>query len=115
LYHSNALQRWSYYSNGAEATATAFGVTSLGVWYHIYAQYDSVANQLGISVNNTAMTLQALANSASTVGTFYLGYDGISASYFDGPLDEVYFWKRLLTTAERAENYANGLAGRALS
>lgn len=115
LYHSNAFQRWSFYSGGQEATASAFGVVPLGVWHHLYAQYDSVANLLGISVNNTTMVTAALANGVSTAGAFYMGYDGISGSYFDGALDEVLFWKnRVLTVAERAENYANGLAGRAL-
>jgi hypothetical protein len=91
--------------------ANNFGALSVGVWYHIVAWYDSGSSLCGIAINdgtpNTASTT-GLGPGNETCG-FAIGRPGdYTGNYFDGVIDEVGFWKRALTPAERTELYNSG-------
>jgi hypothetical protein len=98
-----------------DVSASNFGPPSAGVLYHVAAWHDAANNQVGIAVNggtpNTAATTGAPADTAAT---FYLGFDAANAVYFDGLIDEVGLWKRVLTSQDRTDLY-NGGAGLAFS
>jgi RHS repeat-associated protein len=91
--------------------ANNFGSPSTSTWYYICAWHDAVANTVNIQVNNGAI------NSASwTLGVFdgaaplNIGRNGgMIVSYHDGKTDEVTFYKRALTAAERSWLYNNGM------
>lgn len=102
-------------SNGtatANTTANALGAPSTGVWYFIVVWHDSVANTINIQINDG--TVNSTSHSAGvfdSTAPFQLGQVS-SLFYHDGLLDEVGFWKRVLTSGERTSLYnsGNGLA-----
>jgi hypothetical protein len=78
------------------------------------AWHDSVGNTINIQVNNGTAD-----SAAHNLGVFYgtapfaIGArDAAAADYWDGLIDEVGFWKRVLTADERTTLYngGNGLA-----
>ncbi len=86
------------------------GTPSAGTWYHVVAWHDSVNNVIGISVNGgTAVTAARTTGVHDGAGAFYLGGDALG-NFWDGQIDEVGFWKRVLTSQERTDLY-NGGAG----
>lgn len=84
---------------------------SPGTWYHVVAWHDSVNDEIGIAVNAGTP-----ATTARSTGCFDSGAPFRIGSYpelpwpLDGRVDEVGFWKRVLTSQERADLY-NGGAG----
>lgn len=100
----------------ASVTANNGGSLSDNTWYLFHAWHDAANNQLGISVN--AGTPDTAAHSAGvfdSTSNFTVGRsdDGPSMP-FNGRIDELAFWKRVLTGAERTELYNSG-AGLAYS
>ena len=65
---------------------------------------------MGVSINDgTVDTRTTTITMVGGDGDFALGYIDLGATvYFDGRLDEVSFWKRLHTAAERTALYNNG-------
>lgn len=97
----------------ADATVSAdvLGAPSTGTWYFIVAWHDSVNNVIGIQVNNgTANTAAHSAGLTNLTSAFQLGSRGNSTGslFFDGVIDEVSFWKRILTTDEKTALYNSG-------
>lgn len=93
------------------ATANNLGSPSLGTWYHIVGWHDAVNNLVGIAVN--AGTANATATSGTapgdTAAPFELGrYGALASRYMNGRIDEVGYWKRVLTSAERTALYNSG-------
>ena len=113
----NGATRFRFYvtADGATpaiATANNFGLPSIATWYFVLAYHDSVNNVIGIQVNNG--TADTTAHSAGVfVGTAALrigarGSGGAQDEYMNGLVDEVGFWKRLLTSDEKAQIYNSG-------
>jgi len=100
-------------TNIAIAVANNLGNVATGTWYFIVAEHDSVNNLVKITVNNG--TVDTAANPAGGAqdlgGAFYIGRQVGTAYYWDGLVDEVGFWKRLLSAHEKAWLYSAG-AGR---
>jgi len=107
--------RWTVYSSSGFVGATTInantlGSPSIGVWYLIIVDHDSVANTISIQVNNG--TIDSTAYSAgvySTTGALKIGADTFGA-VLDGVIDQMGYWARTLTTGERTQLY-NGGAG----
>lgn len=123
LFYNNAADRFEFdvSSNGQGSGATAvradtLGAPSLATWYHLVGWHDSVNNQIGICAN--AGTADVAAHSTGVrdgsagfaLGSFLA--TGAGDSHWDGLIDEVGFWKRVLTSTERTALYnsGNGLA-----
>ncbi len=87
---------------------------STGIWYFIIFWRDSTAGTINIQVNNGAVYSLAVAAPVIVAVDFRLGVYGTTPSFgpVDGRIDEVGFWKRVLTADERASLYnsGNGLA-----
>ncbi len=103
-----------YSGDGSEQPnlpAATFGNISLATWYFVVFWHDATANQVGIAVNaGTADTASHSTGIFDGTSQFQIGgkQDG---GNWDGLIDEVGFWKRVLTEAERTELYNAG-AGR---
>ncbi len=84
------------------------GVLSAGTWYHLVGWHDSVNNQIGIAVNDgTPDTASHTTGVQNGTGPFQIGaFNG--TLQFDGLIDEVGFWKRMLTSGERTWLYNSG-------
>ena len=76
------------------------GAPVIGTWYFIVGWHDSVANTVNIQVNNGAVDSVATGGALQAAGTAELrigGRDDIAPFHLDGRVDEVGFWKRVLT------------------
>ncbi|MEP7356896.1 MAG: RHS repeat-associated core domain-containing protein, partial [Anaerolineales bacterium] len=86
------------------------GSPSTGAWYFVVGWHDAVNNVINIQVNN------GTANSLSWSGGVFDGNAGFEIGgrndtqpgYFDGRIDEVGLWKRVLGGDERTLLYRNG-------
>ena len=107
--------RWLVSPDGTANTnvqANAIGSPVTGVWYFIVAWHDSANNLIGIQVNNgpeetvphtTDVNLGSLP--------FRIGArDNIVGDAWDGIIDEVGFWGRILTADEKTAIYNNDQA-----
>lgn len=83
-------------------------VLSTGAWYFVTTFHDATSNLLGITINGgAATTVSYSSGGVDGSGTFELG--GRSGNqFFDGLMDEVGCWRRLLTSDERTELYNSG-------
>lgn len=97
------------------AASVDVGSSSLanGTWYKFDAWHDSVNNQIGISLNNgTPVTASYSGGVTDNAQAFQIGNDSSLGRPHDGLIDEVGFWKRVLTSDERTDLYnaGNGLS-----
>ena len=95
------------FTHGSQRALT-FGVLATGVWYFVVGWHDAVNNILGISVNDTADTGAYSTGSYDGTGIFHIGSFENYGNFFDGLIDEVGFWKRVLTSGERTQLYNAG-------
>lgn len=90
-------------------TANAFGAPALGTWCHFQAWHDSVANTINIQINNGAINSTSHSSGVfDSSGLFAIGSNLDGNLHFDGLIDEVGFWKRVLTSDERTALYNSG-------
>lgn len=111
MYNNSGVFRFLLSSDGGgtsvQLDASTFGAASLNTWYFVCAWHDAVNNVVGISVNGTANTTGYSSGVLVGVADFQIGAFN-SLNYWDGRIDEVGFWKRVLTSGERAELYNSG-------
>jgi len=90
------------------------GFNSVDTWYHLVAWHDASADTVNLQINSGSVASETTSGTAPATGTaeFSLGYraDSGSPGYLNGMLDEVAFWKRILTSDERQALF-NGGAG----
>ena len=99
--------RWGMYSS-ANIYASPALVT--GVWQLVTVDYDSVAQLVGIQINNnTKQTAAGSTGSEDGAAPFLIGTYGSADFSFNGRIDSVGIWKRVLTSAEIATLYNNGM------
>jgi hypothetical protein len=90
--------------------ATSIGTIAATTWYYVVAWHDSGGNTLNICVNDG--TVDSTGHSAGVfqgTATLLLAKSNFVVS-FDGRLDEVGLWHRVLTSGEITQLY-NGGAG----
>jgi hypothetical protein len=91
----------------AVATANNLGSPSTATWYYVVAWHDSVADTVNIQVNDG--TVDSTAYSAGSWDSGHPFKIGATSIFFgDGRIDEVGFWKRVLTSGERTSLYNSG-------
>jgi hypothetical protein len=84
---------------------------SNNTWYMLNAYYDASTNTLGIGINAGTPETDTTHTTGGWDSGFTVRVGGESASrFFDGRIDQVGFWKRVLTSQERTDLY-NGGAG----
>ncbi len=90
-------------------TAITAGLPSTNVWYFIAAWHDSVSNTINISINNGGVDSSSHSTGVKdSTATFDIGARGASSDEWDGAIDDVGFWKKVLTPAELTELYNSG-------
>jgi hypothetical protein len=92
-------------------TANNLGAPATGTWYHILAWIDTANNQIAIQINQgTADTASFTTRVYHSAAPFRIGASGQTGNEapWDGLIDEVAIWKRLLTTAEKTRLYNSG-------
>jgi hypothetical protein len=94
----------------ATVVASNFGNVPTATWIHFVAWHDAGGNLAGIRINDTS------ENTAVTSGTGGEGAEGFKlganaatpANFWNGRIDAVGFWKRLLTAGEKTELFNSG-------
>ena len=114
---------WLYVENATpvfakENASGTFKAVSWGVklpnfkWNFVVAWHDAAADTLNIQVNGGTPVSAAMAAAGQSVGagvgSFLMGSSGAAGQYMDGVVDSVSFWKRTLTSNERAQIYNEG-------
>jgi hypothetical protein len=97
--------------NNVTVLANTFGVVTLGTWIFVVCWHDATANTLNIQINNGAADSAADTGiQAENTNALSFGrpgeYDGV---YYGGLIDEVGFWKRVLTGEEKTYLYNLGV------
>ena len=116
LFWNNATDRFNFLVANAAgaaigtAVANTLGAPALATWYYIIAWHDSVANTVNIQVNDGGVDSVGTAGvPADTVAWFIVGASQNPAGdFYDGPVDELAFWKRTLTAEEKTALYNDG-------
>jgi hypothetical protein len=98
------------YNPAGTITQVVSGVfPAIGSWFHVGAWHDSANDQIGISVNNAAAVTAAHSGGVRAAGQeVEIGSRKTQGFFLTGVLDEIGFWKRLLTDAERTALYNGG-------
>lgn len=105
---SGNVWRWAI-SSGSSTTGVNSSTFSSGVFQFVVCYHDSVANTIGISVNGGSFaTASWSSGSWDDSGAFYVGLDPSSMTGYDGFIDDVAIWRRMLTAAEIAYLYNGG-------
>jgi hypothetical protein len=99
-------------SDGTTVVTTSITGLSLsaGTWYFLAGWYDSVAQTLNLQLDNGTPVSQACVNGSQDLSSgFAIGRVGAVAGFsFNGAIDSVSFWKRVLTSDERTALYNSG-------
>lgn len=100
-------------SNDGTATTTinadALGVPSTATWYFVVVWHDATANTINIKINDgTTNSVSHTTGVFDGTVAFTMGATATPNTYHDGLLDNVYFWKRVLTAGEMTELYNSG-------
>jgi hypothetical protein len=114
LLYNSALSRYQLLvGNGAANNAVVannLGAPTTGVWYFIVAGYNAESSQLFFQANNGVTDRGTVSISiADTTQPFQIGARANLTAYLDGDVDEVGFWRRVLTGAERTALFNAGL------
>lgn len=90
--------------------ADNLGSPSTGTWYFIVAWHDPTADTVNIQINDgTVDSTARTAGSQDTTDRFTIGRASeFNGNYTDGRIEEVGFWKRVLTSQERTDLYNGG-------
>jgi hypothetical protein len=101
---------WLFAVNDPTLYAVATGVPVVyGVWVHLIAWYTLSDQKMRIRVNDTTTyTSSMTATLIQGTAPFRMGQRGDGPLPFIGRIDEVGFWKRLLTPTEMTQLYNGG-------
>lgn len=98
-------------TNQTSLTASNFGAPATTTYYFLALRYNAATDTLSISVNDgTPNTASHAGGAFANTAQFQIGAN-VGASTWNGRIDEVGIWKRLLSDAEITDLY-NGGSGR---
>lgn len=115
LYYQSSNQRFIFrvstsgFASYGTVEANNLGTPSTGTWYMIICWHDSVANTINIQVNNgTANSTSYSGGSYNSTNDFTVGSNHSPGQYWDGLIDELTIWKRVVTADEKTSLYNGG-------
>jgi len=93
--------------------ANTLGLPVVGTWYFIAIWHNAAADTINIQVNNGGIDSVATGGAlqAASAAEFQIGKREFAGAEepLDGRVDEVGFWKRLLTVEEKTALYNSGI------
>jgi hypothetical protein len=105
--NSPGILRFEIASFYKEAIAAA--AVNDGNWHHVVCWNDVTTNICHLAVDNgTVQNSAALAGYVTAVSPFTVGSNNAGTANFDGSVDELGRWSRLLTATERTSLYNGG-------
>lgn len=108
IFPYNRVEFYSHGSNTPDVLISS--IFSVGMWYHLVCVYDSSVGKK-IYINGVEdVTDNKIDNPVPTNYPFLIGWDYSSPDrYFNGEMDEVAFYHRVLTPDEILDHYNSGL------
>jgi hypothetical protein len=100
-------------ASSVQVNASSLGSPPLNTWTHLVAWHDSVANTINIQANNGTVSSVSYASGVfASDSPLNIGSLLGTNDFWNGRIDEVGFWKRVLTADERTKlwNGGNGLS-----
>jgi len=99
--------------NNSNVHADTFGVPSNDTWYFVAAYHDATNDEIGISINGGPFDTAVANGGNDGDSSFQMARPHYDGDYWDGELDEVRIYKRVLPPAEVAAlyNWAPGPVG----
>lgn len=110
-YYDSGSDRFVFfvYPDGTNSTSVAaneLGSPSTATWYFIVMWHDSTKDTINIQVNNGPVNTTANTGGVTdTTSPFHIGQIGTSGDFWDGLIDDVRFYKRVLNNQERSFLY----------
>lgn len=108
----NASTTLRYYINGGSVIVSSDPIITTNTWFFVCIWHDATADTINIQLNDETPISQSTGGTPpdDTTADFSVGARDFSGfeQYFDGKIDEVGFWKRVLTSQERADLYNSG-------
>lgn len=116
IYIEGANKPAFYVGNGTSNAGAVWGsAITDSSWHHLIAWYDHTAQTVNLKIDNgTTVTTSWTGGTQTTTGVFSLFSNSGTGNYYTKWLDEVGFWKRVLTSGEITSLYNSG-AGLAFS
>lgn len=104
------LMLWSWDSGSGGEIFNVTWSPSTATWYHVVMTYDVSASKAEFFVNGSSIGSETLTNTDiySGSGPFSIGGRGDGAYLFDGVIDEVGIWSKVLTSTEITDLYNSG-------
>jgi len=111
-YNADGTGKWSFRTSSKEGTAYAWSKAwakqtgSKGVWTHVAAVYDSDTSTARLYVNGVFQSEAATGAPWAATGNLQIGrakWNGVDTDHFDGSVDEVAVWQRVLSDEEIAD------------
>ncbi len=99
-------------AGGTNGTVTD-GALSATTFHFIVTRFTAANSKMELSVDNGAFATSTATTANPTTGKLFVGCTGSVANFWNGRIDELGFWSRLLTTSEITYLYASG-SGRTL-
>jgi len=97
-------------SNGPHKSEWGLGNISNDKWYFVCVTRDASADEIKLYVNGDLKdtNTDSFSYTPSAAG-FYIGYRGDGVNYFDGTIDEVRYYSRVLSKGEIRQLYRKGI------
>ena len=110
LRYYDVTDRFQFFlANTDLLSANNLGSPTTNTWYFIVLWHDAANDKIYLQVNNGAAdSMSTTVAGLDSTADFTIGYAEGNSSYWDGRVDEVGFWKRVLTTEERTALYNVG-------
>ncbi|MGW6459706.1 LamG domain-containing protein, partial [Streptomyces sp. NPDC055078] len=105
LYYSSSFDRWAFNRYSQDGTSLVRVLSSrpgvIGAWTHLLAVYDRDAEQIRLYVNGRLEASAAYTTPWAATGVFEIGRmkspsSGAMGSFFNGDIDHVQAWKRVV-------------------
>jgi hypothetical protein len=105
--------QWTVWSDGSTSTTldAALAVEN-ETWYHVYFWHDPDADVIGMRINDTHEVTTAHTGGVNNSANLFEVGRNVTSAYWDGEIDELAFYSRLLSPGEVTALYNSGAGQR---
>lgn len=114
IYWSNSADRFGFSANntsdtGITVTDSVLGAPSTSTWYQIFCWFVAATGTGYMQINNGSLSSASkTGDPVATTGTFYVGSNTGTQRYWNGRMDNLARWGRVLSSAERSWLFNSG-------